>query len=96
MRMITENGKLGKLLYKFQSDFNKEEVNFRDIGKEEQEIVKIRTILHEILTKAIFENQPCSNLVHLVKGKAKPTADNWKVPNNKWLLFTADPYQLVS
>ena len=96
LTMITDNEKLKKLLYKFQSDFNNEEVNFREIGSAAQKIVKIRTVLHEILSKAIFENQPCSNLIHLVKGKAKPTIEKWKIPNNKWLLFTADPYQLVS
>jgi len=96
LTMITDNDKLKKVLFKYQSEFNKEEVNFREIGKETQKIVKIRTVLHDILSKAIFENQPCSNLIHLVKGRAKPTIEKWKKPNSKWLLLTADPYQLVS
>ena len=86
---------MSQVIYEKQQDFYLEDVALRDIGEENVQSNKIKKILHQILTKAIFTYQPCSNLLHLCK-KKPPNPDKWSGSSEKWLYLTAEPYQRVS
>lgn len=93
---ISGHAELKTVMFEYQSDFYKEDVNFRAVGRTEVKTVQIRTILHEILTDFIFNVRPCKNLLQLITKKKKPTVEDWKEPTEKWCHLTCDPYQLVS
>ena len=93
---ISNNAELAKELYKTQNDFYREEVDYHDISKPEvTQSCRIKKLLHQILTNAIFHYCPCSDLLNLCK-RQKPSAEKWGEDTNKWLSLSVEPYQFVS
>ena len=93
---INKNKTLQGLLYDTQEQFYKEEKLYRDFAVPEDQCYKIKQILDEILTEAIFDYCLCSILLDLY-GNNKPTKEKWREASLKtWFSLTSQPYSNVS
>lgn len=93
---ITKKGNLQSRLYQTQANFYQEEVKYTDLTDSGVPSYMIKHYLHEVLTHAIFNYGPCTNLLGTYK-KDKPTPETWGIPSkNKWLLLSVEPFQHVS
>ena len=68
---IIAHEELQKVIYEHQQDFYLEDVYHRDISKEFVPSNQIKKYLHEILTNAIFEYNPCKELILSKKNKQR-------------------------
>jgi hypothetical protein len=71
---IVAHEELQSVLYEHQNNFFLEDAYHRDISLESVTSNKIKKYLHEILTNAIFEYNPCKELLLGLK-KAPPSKD---------------------
>ena len=62
---INKSPPLLQALYTTQDLFYKEDVNYKEISNPNVQSNKIKILLHEILTHAIFEYHPCKDLLNL-------------------------------
>jgi hypothetical protein len=95
---IYNDDALAKVIYKSQNEFYREETIYHEMSKPEKtRSCKIKLLLHQILTKAIFKYKPCSELLDLCK-KYRPSANQWGADTTlgKWLSLSVEPYQHVS
>ena len=91
------NGKTGlkQLLYDKQEEFYKEDLPNKEFSNPNVKSNQIKELLHEVLTKAIFEYCPCSDLLKMCK-KNKPTLEEWKECPKIWNSISSEPFQHVS
>jgi len=95
---IYNHGKLLKELFKTQKEFYLEESTYQNISKPSvTKSARIKLLLHEILTKAIFHYKPCSDLKDSNRSK-EPNEKEWGQDSKtgKWLALSVEPYQHVS
>ena len=90
---INNKTELLQVLYQTQEDFYHEDVHYRDIRKDNVRSNKIKKVLHEVLTKAIFVYRPCQDLLNLCR--TKPSPEDWGKDTKKWLMLSSEPYQAV-
>ena len=83
-------------LFKTQEQVYQEEVYIRYMSLQKCQSNRIKEYLHQVLTKAIFEYQPCCELLKYYKGKNKPTVKQWATDDIKWLTLNTVPYHVVS
>lgn len=91
---IMAHEELQDVIYQHQSEFFQEDVYHRYIGYQTIKSNQIKKYLHEILTNAIFEYNPCKEL--LLLSKKQPSKQDWSTDKSYWLSLTANPYHIVS
>jgi len=92
---IIAHDKLQNVIYKHQKDFYLEDVYHRDVSLQSVPSNQVKKYLHEILTNAIFEYNPCKELL-LVSKRAKPSKEEWSKDTVFWLSLKANPFPTVS
>ena len=92
---IVAHDELQNVIYEHQSDFFLEDVYHRNISYDTVPSNQIKKYLHEILTNAIFEYNPCKELLLIMK-KTPPSKQEWSSDKVFWLSLKADPYHVVS
>ena len=92
---IVAHEELQNVIYQHQSKFFLEDVYHRNISSESVRSNQIKKYLHEILTNAIFEYNPCKELLLILK-KAQPSKKEWSTNEVFWLSLKANPYPVVS
>ena len=93
---ISENINLEFDLYKSASDFFLENVKYRQMSVDTVPSNKIKKHLHEILTHAIFNYRPCSDLLNVIDKNFRPKPEDWGKDTNLWVSLSAEPFQQVS
>ena len=77
---IDKNVEWSRELYKTQREFYLEETSYQKISKtDDTKSCQIKLVLHEILTKAIFNFCPCSDLVHSCKKRNQVLKNGEKI-----------------
>ena len=95
LRDIISNKELLQVLFKTQEEFYMEDLPNKEFGNPNVQSNHIKKLLHEVLTNAIFEYCPCSDLLKMIK-KNKPTSEEWKKCPPIWLSLSTEPFQHVS
>ena len=90
---IIAHEELQKVIYEHQKDFYLEDVYHRNISHESVPSNQIKKYLHEILTNAIFEYNPCKELILSSK---KTSREQWSGDDVFWLSLKANPFPNVS
>ena len=80
-------------MYGHQKDFYLEDVYHHDISQQSVPSNQINKYLHEILTNAIFEYNPCKELILSSK---KTSREQWSGDDVFWLSLKANPFPHVS
>ena len=92
---IVAHAELQELLFDSQSEFFQENVYHRDIGSCHVRSNLIKKYLHDILTNACFEYNPCKELLFIPRREI-PNRDLWSGNSVFWQSLNANPYSTVS
>lgn len=93
---INGHQQLQQVLYNSEAEFFAEEVHHREFSKDTVRSNQIKKYLHEILTNAIFNYPPCTELLKVLDENSVPTVETWGQVNKKWLSLSVEPFQNVS
>ena len=91
---IVAHDALQNVIYEHQTEFFLEDVYHRNISLDTVRSNQIKKYLHEILTNAIFEYNPCKELLLILK-KATPNKEEWSGDSVFWLSLKANTFTAV-
>ena len=92
---MNQHKDLQNALYNEQQEFFHEDVYHRNISHDSVRSNHIKQCLHDILTNAIFEYNPCKQLM-LINNKKLPKREDWNENTNMMVSLKADPFSRVS
>jgi len=93
---MSENQNLEIALYESASEFFLENVKYRKMSEKIVQSNQIKKHLHEILTHAIFNYRPCSDLLNVIDKNFRPKPEDWGKDTNLWVSLSAELFQQVS